>query len=237
MPDRKRPTPTADAAPARPSRWQGVLSDEQKAWCEASGIDIAYDPMQIGWVIAEGETESAEMPPAPISWRAGMAQALGFRRWTGDDLPLYRRLLGDPEVWRHMHEDWPGEMTGALARDLLAVAALREHHDVLAVTLNGVPVGQMRLAFTTDPGSEDTAELSYWLGRDHWGRGLGRALVRQATARAFADHAWLYRIVAFVHPDNAASARCLRRAGYHDRGHRDDGWSCFVIYRDTHRDT
>lgn len=234
MPDRRTPPTSAaqDAGHARPSRWDGVLSVEQKAWCEANGVPLAYDPVQIGWVVAEGGAEAADAAPAPISWRADEARTLGFRRWTEDDLTVYRHLLGDPEVWRYMHEDWPGEVTEALARDLIAVSALHEHHDVLAVTSGGVPVGQMRLAFATEPGSEDTAELSYWLGRAHWGRGLGRALVPQATARAFADHPWLYRLVAFVHPDNTASQHCLRRAGYHDRGHRDDGWSCFVIYRD-----
>jgi RimJ/RimL family protein N-acetyltransferase len=122
-------------------------------------------------------------------------------------------------------------MTEALARDLIGISALHEHHDVLAATLDGVPVGQMRLAFGTGPGSRDTAEISYWLGRAHWGRGLGRDLVRAATARAFADHPRLYRLVAFVHPENRASELALRGAGYHDRGRRDDGWSCFVIYR------
>jgi len=232
--DRRTPPLSAaqDEAHARPSRWDGVLSAEQKAWCEANGIALAYDPVQIGWVIAEGEAErGADAPPAPISWHAGTEHCLGFRRWTEEDLPAYRQLLGDPEVWRYMHEDWPGEMTEALARDLIAISALRDHHDVLAATLDGMPIGQMRLVYGTDASSEDTAELSYWLGRDHWHRGLGRSLVQEATARAFADHAWLYRLVAFVHPDNEASARCLRRAGYHDRGHRDDGWSCFVIYR------
>lgn len=233
MTDRRHPPRSTDTAPDRLSRWDGLLSAEQKAWCEANGIPLAFDPLQIGWVIADGDRERAtDAPPAPISWQTARANGLGFRRWTEADLPAYRQLLGDPEVWRYMHEDWPGDMTEALARDLIAVSGLGDHHDVLAVTVDGVPVGQMRLAFGTDASSKDTAELSYWLGRDHWGRGLGRTLVQEATSRAFADHPWLYRLVAFVHPENTASARCLRRAGYHDRGHRDDGWSCFVIYRE-----
>lgn len=232
---RNAPFTTAqDGGADLPSRWEGILSAEQKAWCEANGIALAYDPMQIGWVVADGETERhTDASPAPISWRATQAEGLGFRRWAEADVPAYRRLLGDPAVWTFMHEAWPGDITETLARDLIGISALGDHHDVLAVTLDGVPVGQMRLAFGTDEDSANTAELSYWLGRDHWSRGLGRALVQQATARAFADHAWLHRLVAFVHPDNEASSRCLRRAGYYDRGRRDDGWLCFVIYRDS----
>ncbi|MGX0875455.1 RimJ/RimL family protein N-acetyltransferase [Roseovarius sp. MBR-154] len=219
---------------ALPSRWEGLLDPDQKSWCEANGIPVAYDPMQIGWVIADKEAVCPNaVPSAPLSWTAKPTRLLDFRRWQSDDTPAYRQLLGDPQVWRYMHEDWPGEMTETLAHGLIEISALGEHHDVLAVTLDGEPIGQMRLAFGTDQSSTDTAELSYWLGRTHWGRGLGRDLVRRATRRAFADHDWLYRLVAFVHPDNPASEQCLRAAGYHDRGHRDDGWSCFVIYRDS----
>lgn len=220
-------------APILQSRWDGVLTPDQKAWCEARGIALAYDPLQIGWVIAETDSACPNATPVtPLSWKVKTPGILGFRRWLAADLPRYMGLLSDPEVWRHMHEDWPGTLTQALARDLIDISGLSDHHDVLAATLDGQPIGQMRLAFGTDATSRDTAELSYWLGREHWGQGLGRSLVQRATRRAFADHAWLYRLVAFVHPDNAASARCLRAAGYHDRGHRDDGWHCFVIYRD-----
>ncbi|MFU8777238.1 MAG: GNAT family N-acetyltransferase [Roseovarius sp.] len=209
------------------------MTPDQKAWCAARDIALAYDPLQIGWVIAEADTACLRSAPVPpLSWKVKAPGALGFRRWHAADVSLYMRLLSDPEVWRHMHEDWPGTLTQALARDLIDISGLSDHHDVLAATLDGHPIGQMRLAFGPDASGRDTAELSYWLGRDHWGRGLGRDLVHRATRRAFADHAWLYRLVAFVHPDNAASARCLCGAGYHDRGHRDDGWRCFVIYRE-----
>jgi len=221
------------AAPIPQSRWDGVLSAEQKAWCEVNEIALAYDPMQIGWVIADQEDCPKAAPAVPLSWKTKNPRSLDFRRWHAADLSAYMRLLGDPGVWRYMHEDWPGAMTETLARDLIEISSLGDHHDVRAATLYGEPVGQMRLAFGSDESSHDTAELSYWLGREHWGHGLGRELVREATRRAFADHNWLYRLVAFVHPDNPASASCLHAAGYHDRGHRDDGWSCFVIYRDS----
>lgn len=235
MTDRTRKSDPTGPGPAfsESNRWDGVLTPEQKTWCEARGVTLAYDPLQIGWVIAEENAPCPRSTPvAPLSWKVKTPGNLGFRRWQPQDVPAYKRLLSDPEVWQHMHEDWPGPLTDALARDLIDISGLSDHHDVLAATLDGQPIGQMRLAFGTDASSRDTAELSYWLGRDHWGRGHGRRLVHRATRRAFADHPWLYRLVAFVHPGNVASARCLRAAGYHDRGHRDDGWSSFVIYRD-----
>ncbi|MBW4974523.1 GNAT family N-acetyltransferase [Roseovarius mucosus] len=236
MTDRTRkPFLTEQApAPSMQSRWDGVLTPEQKAWCDARDIALAYDPLQIGWVIADIDSTCLRSTPAtPLSWKVKTPGLLNFRRWQPSDVPAYMRLLSDPEVWQHMYEAWPGTLTQALARDLIDISGLSDHHDVLAVTLDAQPIGQMRLAFGADASSSDTAEISYWLGRDYWGRSLGRDLVHRATRRAFADHAWLYRLVAFVHPENVASAKCLRAAGYHDRGHRDDGWQCFVIYRDT----
>lgn len=235
MSDRTRKSSLTGQAPvpSLQSRWDGVLTPEQKAWCEARDIALAYDPLQIGWVIADEHAACTRPVPAtPLSWKVKTSASLSFRRWQAGDVPIYMQLLSEPEVWRHMHEAWPGALTQSLAQDLIGISRMSDHHDVLAVTRDGHPIGQMRLAFGTDASSRDTAELSYWLGRDHWGRGLGRTLVQHATKRAFEDHARLYRLVAFVHPDNVASARCLRAAGYHDRGHRDDGWQCFVIYRD-----
>lgn len=59
----------------------------------------------------------------------------------------------------------------------------------------------------------DDRELGYWLGRDHWGRGL----MSEAVA-AIIDHAFgalgVRRLFATTDPDNAASQRVLLKAGF-----------------------
>jgi RimJ/RimL family protein N-acetyltransferase len=50
----------------------------------------------------------------------------------------------------------------------------------------------------------------------------------------FAARAALRRVVAFVHPDNAASARLLERAGFARTAARAaDGWDGFALMRET----
>ena len=58
-----------------------------------------------------------------------------------------------------------------------------------------------------------SAEIGYWLGEDHWGRGLATEAVRAITDHAFAHHD-ICRIYAHVFEWNAASARVLEKVGY-----------------------
>ncbi|MFU8881191.1 MAG: GNAT family N-acetyltransferase [Rhodobacterales bacterium] len=222
-------------------RWQGVLTWAQIAKLRAQQIPVAFDPVQIGWVETDRYTGAAKpcqrIPPAPLSWRmphvtrSPEANALAFRPWQPSDLVAFRALLNDPQVWEYMFEDWPGDISDSMALDLITIATSAPHHTVSAVLRDGVPVGQVRLAFEELGAYPHKAEISYWLGRAHWGQGLGKTLVATATQQAFDTHASLRGIVAHVHPDNPASARVLAHAGYQQIGTRRDGWLIFQTSR------
>jgi RimJ/RimL family protein N-acetyltransferase len=202
-------------------RWQGVLRPDDRDWCRQNGVALAYDPAQAGWIVAPegGFVDDAPESDAPLSHAAG----LGLRPWAAADLPAFHTLLDDPLVWRHMPEPYPAPLTQGMAADLIAVSGMGGHHAVRAVTLAGVPVGQVRIAF--EDGSAQ-AELSYWLGRGFWGRGLGRRMVAKAVVWAFAGHPDLRALTARVRPDNSASARALVAAGFAATGQR-NGWDWF----------
>ncbi|MDH3590941.1 MAG: GNAT family N-acetyltransferase, partial [Planctomycetota bacterium] len=55
-------------------------------------------------------------------------------------------------------------------------------------------------------------EVIYILRPEHWGQGLGTEIATALVAHAFGprDRA---RVVALIHPDNAASARVAEKAG------------------------
>jgi len=63
----------------------------------------------------------------------------------------------------------------------------------------------------------DRGHLTYQLARRSWGRGLGTEAVR-ALVRFGHGAARLNRIEAVVAPENEASARVLRKAGFEDEG-------------------
>jgi RimJ/RimL family protein N-acetyltransferase len=200
-------TMTGTAWAARRRRSEGPLDAGEVALARAQGVALAYDAAQAGWVPAGCRDDLA--PPAlePAIHETG-PPALAFRPWAAQDAPLYRALLDDPAVWRFLPEDHR-PLSEEDARALIALSAA-PHHTVRAVLAAGEPVGQVRLLWT----GEGEAELSYWLGRRHWGRGLGSALVEEAVAWAFAGHPALRILTARVHEGNPASSRALRKAGF-----------------------
>ncbi|MFQ5599953.1 MAG: GNAT family N-acetyltransferase [Candidatus Krumholzibacteriia bacterium] len=57
------------------------------------------------------------------------------------------------------------------------------------------------------------AEMGYWLGEPHWGKGIATRAVRAFTEFAF-DSFELIRMYAYVFEGNVASERVLQKAGY-----------------------
>jgi RimJ/RimL family protein N-acetyltransferase len=64
-----------------------------------------------------------------------------------------------------------------------------------------------------------TAEIGYWLGEQHWGRGIATAAVR-ALCAALLEHTDLERIEAGSFAGNGASIRVLEKAGFEREGVR-----------------
>lgn len=107
-----------------------------------------------------------------------------------------------------MPQPYPGPVTDEMAADVIALSNVGSHHEVRAILWEGEPVGQVRWEFH---GNRE-AELSYWLGRTWWGRGVAGIVVPEFVRNAVrADR--FDRITARVHLLNPASQRILRRAG------------------------
>jgi RimJ/RimL family protein N-acetyltransferase len=65
----------------------------------------------------------------------------------------------------------------------------------------------------------DDRELGYWLGPDHWGRGLMSEAVAAIVAHGF-ETLGVHRLHATTDPDNAASQRVLVKAGFRQIGNQ-----------------
>lgn len=178
-------------------RSQGPLTPDEAAALRRQGVPLVYDPVQIGWLRADAVDD---LDPG-----AGEA-VLTLRPWRAQDAGVFRALLDDPAVWRYLPEGYPGPLSLADAEALVALAGDGALHEVRAVLVDGVPVGQVRLV-------TGTGEVSYWLGRAHWGRGLATRALRDWTADCRARHPGL-ALFARVHNENAASRRVAEAAGY-----------------------
>ena len=229
-------------------RFDGVLDADELARARAAGAELAYCPLQQGWVPL-GADEDCDLAP-PLSWHVGRLRLfkqmpgrpvhprpenLTLRVWVEDDLPAYRALMADPTLWTYMPEDRPDRLDDETCRALIGLSTEGTHHKVRVATLSGQPVGQVRLEYGPGPA---TGELSYWLGLRARGRGLGRQMVARFLDRLAVQQPGILRIVARVHPANRASVRLLASCGFQavdraalglaPRGRDDGSWLGFL---------
>jgi RimJ/RimL family protein N-acetyltransferase len=219
----------------RALRSAGPLTATEIAAYRAQGTPLAYDPVQIGWVPADSVDDidmvfkPARGPRYP-KLRANSVQSYALRSWRPSDIEEYHQMLDDPQVWRYMPEPYPDPLRLADAAMLIDLSNTSNHHEVRAVVHQGRPIGQVRLQFDTQ--DTGTAELSYWLGRAHWGQGHGAHMVELYVKRSFTDHPSLTRLTARIRPANTLSSRILKRAGFSllDRP-LDGNWQWLVANR------
>ncbi len=215
---------TAKADVISRGRFDGVLDARELAEARASGAELAYCPLQLGWVPLGVEDDEDVAPP--LSWQVGTIrmhkqidgtpvyprpQTLGLRVWVEDDLPVYRALLADPALWTHMLEDQPSRLDDDTLRALITLSTEGSHHKVRVAVVGGQPVGQVRLTYDPDP---TTGELSYWIGAPSRGKGFGRQMVQRFLDRLAVRKPHITRIAARVHPQNHASRGLLLASGF-----------------------
>jgi len=147
---------------------------------------------------------------------------LTLRAFTPADREAYAALRADPDVVRYLPG---GEALVPFAAEI-ADSRIKSFRDgwargygVWAVeeTATGAFVGQAGLA-SLERSSE--VEVLYALGRSFWGRGYAREAATAALRFGF-ETVGLDRIVAFVVPENTASARVLEAVGLRSIGDTD----------------
>lgn len=141
-----------------------------------------------------------------------------LRAWRQDDLDALLRHADDPQVPRGLSERFPHPYTRADGEAFLAGRVVDLRHPVFAIEMEGEACGG--IAVRPQAGERaHGAELGYWLGRRHWGRGHMTRVVA-----AYID--WvvpvlaLRRIEANVLDVNPASARVLEKNGFTEEGVR-----------------
>ncbi len=124
------------------------------------------------------------------------------------DEAVARNTLNIPHPYEREHaEDWIAGHRGQYARREAVTYAVTRRED-------GVLVGAVGLILDTE---NDSAELGYWIGRDHWGRGFATEAARAVVAWAF-ESLELHRIHASHFPRNPASGRVLEKLGMTHEG-------------------
>jgi RimJ/RimL family protein N-acetyltransferase len=192
---------------------------ERKCW---SLVDDLAERDRSGASVAELDHARAALQQVVVGLGLAGAHAaidasvaesrFGLRPWQPSDVDAFMGILTNRKVWRFLPDPYPEPFTRDVAEQLIEISNAASHHEVRAVSLDGVVIGQVRLSFESHP-TLKVAEIAYWLGEEHWGKGLMSELLRDYTQTSFRDHG-LDQIYAWIHPENVGSRKAAERAGY-----------------------
>jgi ribosomal-protein-alanine N-acetyltransferase len=143
---------------------------------------------------------------------------LVLRPFRADDASAVQRQLAEWEVASTTAAVPYPYPAGAAEAWIAALAERFEAEDVVALAVTLADGGALIGAVELRPArGGHAAELGYWIGRRHWGRGF-------ATEAAAAVVRWglgergLHRVFATCYGRNPASAAVLRRIGFRHEG-------------------
>lgn len=133
----------------------------------------------------------------------------------GDEQSLHYHA-DNREVWINLRDRFPHPYTLGDARDWIELVQTIEPVTNFAVTVNDQVVGGIGLMANQDV-HRYSAEIGYWLGKEHWGKGIMSEVVARMSDYFF-QTADIVRIYALVFAWNPRSAKVLEKAGYELEG-------------------
>ena len=128
------------------------------------------------------------------------------------DAPSLAQHANDRLVWVQLRDMFPHPYREEDAIEFIERIQMQNQPTAFALAVDGQVVGVIGLAVQTDI-NRLSAEIGYWVGTAHWGKGIATAAVRALTSWSM-DQLGFVRLFAtpFVH--NIASCRVLEKAGY-----------------------
>ncbi|MBS7458877.1 GNAT family N-acetyltransferase [Coralloluteibacterium stylophorae] len=149
----------------------------------------------------------------PLAFGAGCR----IRPWApARDAADLLRHADNPNVPRFLSTRFPHPYTAADAQAWFDFVAVQAPATNWAIEVDGAAAGGIGLRLGRDEFAH-SAELGYWLGEAHWGRGIVSAAV--AALLPWAEQSFgLRRVAAYVATGNPASLRVLEKNGFQREG-------------------
>ncbi|KAI1373369.1 acyl-CoA N-acyltransferase [Hypoxylon crocopeplum] len=161
-------------------------------------------------------TTTTEMAPTPIV----TTDKCFIRAYVASDAAPMAAAANHPEISMYMRNRFPYPYTLESSNFWLNLSMKADPVVNFAIcTLDGAFAGSIGLTPREDIEYRNW-EVGYWVGMDHWGKGIATSALRGFSAWAFKEFPELIRLEAGVFDGNAASMRVLERAGYTKEGIR-----------------
>lgn len=135
-----------------------------------------------------------------------------LRPWRPGDEAGLARHANDREVWRNLRDAFPHPYTIHDAREWVRHVDVQAPVTEFAIVVGGEAAGGIGFIVQSDI-FRRSAEVGFWIGREHWGRGIVTEALVAVTDYAFASFD-LVRMYAGVIDWNLAYSRVLEKAGY-----------------------
>jgi len=139
-------------------------------------------------------------------------QRLILREWKDSDIPSLILHANDPGISPWLRDGFPFPYSTDDANDFLRMARSKLPGSILAIELNGEAIGSIGY-FPKENIYRLNAEIGYWIGKAHWGKGIASEAIIALSDWIF-EHSEILRLYGQVFEGNVASARALEKAGY-----------------------
>lgn len=138
-----------------------------------------------------------------------------LRAWCHGDETSLATHADNPLIFNNVRDVFPHPYTLEHARDWVTfnVNSKNQNGTNWVIDVNRQCVGAIGIVLQTDV-HRSNAEIGYWLGEAHWGRGIVSEAVGLMTNYAFTHFGQIHRLFAGVFAYNTASMRVLAKNGF-----------------------
>ncbi|KAB8068561.1 acyl-CoA N-acyltransferase [Aspergillus leporis] len=140
--------------------------------------------------------------------------------YTGD-IEALAEEANNPEIGRWLRNRFPQPYSLEDAKTWVWIAnsSLPILNFAICRQEDNVAIGSIGLTAKEDVYYR-TMEIGYWLGQDHWGKGIATEALSALTSWAFENFGHVLRLEAEIYDGNEASQKVLLKAGYELEGRR-----------------
>ena len=139
-----------------------------------------------------------------------------IRSWRKNDSLDLVKHANNKKIADFLRDVFPYPYTLRDADMWISFASNQNPQRNFAISKNDSAIGGIGVSLRTDVYARN-AEIGYWLGEPHWGKGIMTSCVVSFSHWVF-DFFNVHRIFASVFHGNAASRRLLEKAGFRHEG-------------------
>ena len=135
-----------------------------------------------------------------------------LRPWIDSDAPAIAKHANNIKIAENMRDGFPYPYTLQDAYNWLKMTS-NSDHILLAIEVEGEAAGGIGILYQ-DNVYRLSAETGYWLGEQHWKKGITSEAIRKLSDYVF-ENTGIVRLYADIFSPNIPSMRTIEKAGFH----------------------